>query len=475
LPYDTLNAGVPDTLAAEANCIASTPDGNYIISGAVGSPWLLSGAHGWIVKIDPSGDTLWTRLAGRDVFNMLGTVIAYNNKYIAVGLNSNSGNIKQGWILEYDQNGNKLVDKTYGGTKNDALGDITPTGTGSFLALGYTQTFATNNTQDAWLVKFNSVFDTVWTKHYDLGAITGDSSITDNGDDITPFGNNTYLMTINSCKTCNGDGIAWYCVIDSSGNIISGSTHVFKKGPKNVFAGVKPTSDGGAIIAGSKSDSTLLSIYDNMWIVKLNSNADTVWSKVYGKAGIYSDGYSIYQTPDGGYFMSASSQIGDTPSYNFDNVWMMRLNSVGDTIQVCRWGGPNNDDLLDIIPAFDGGAIGAGVTNSVSDALPIPGKCDYLIMKTDCNNIAGIPDAVNTGNNINIFPNPANDEIQVISNQLSVNSIEVYNLLGERIYSSPITDNRSQVTINIADFSRGVYVLEIKTEKEVMMKKFVKD
>jgi hypothetical protein len=96
-------------------------------------------------------------------------------------------------------------------------------------------------------------------------------------------------------------------------------------------------------------------------------------------------------------------------------------------------------------------------------------------MKTDCNNIAGIPDAVNTGNNINIFPNPANDEIQVISNQLSVNSIEVYNLLGERIYSSPITDNRSQVTINIADFSRGVYVLEIKTEKEVMMKKFVKD
>jgi hypothetical protein len=44
------------------------------------------------------------------------------------------------------------------------------------------------------------------------------------------------------------------------------------------------------------------------------------------------------------------------------------------------------------------------------------------------------------GLKVNILPNPVTDEIQVISNQRSVNSVEIYNILGEKIYSLPLTD-----------------------------------
>lgn len=81
---------------------------------------------------------------------------------------------------------------------------------------------------------------------------------------------------------------------------------------------------------------------------------------------------------------------------------------------------------------------------------------------------------IKAGNDIALFPNPANNEIKVTSNQLSVNSIEIYNMLGDRIYSSPITDNQSPFIINIADFPKGVYVVEVKTESGIGVEKFVK-
>jgi hypothetical protein len=89
--------------------------------------------------------------------------------------------------------------------------------------------------------------------------------------------------------------------------------------------------------------------------------------------------------------------------------------------------------------------------------------------------------------NINIYPNPASKEIQVIGlptgqagNQCSVSGIEIFNLLGEKVFTLPITDYRSPasqakrgepITINIADFPSGVYIVAIKTPAGTINKK----
>jgi hypothetical protein len=86
----------------------------------------------------------------------------------------------------------------------------------------------------------------------------------------------------------------------------------------------------------------------------------------------------------------------------------------------------------------------------------------------------GIKEIKNSGNLISISPNPASSEIQVISNQSSVVGIDVYNMLGEKVYTSPITDNRSPITVNIASLPSGMYFAEIKTEKGATVRKFVK-
>jgi hypothetical protein len=102
---------------------------------------------------------------------------------------------------------------------------------------------------------------------------------------------------------------------------------------------------------------------------------------------------------------------------------------------------------------------------------------DYVLLNLqNCmNSITGINNESELNDLIKVFPNPTRDEIQVISNQLSVNSIEIFNSLGEKIYYSPITDNRLPITINISDIPSGVYFVEVNTENGVGVKQFVKE
>jgi PKD repeat protein len=74
-----------------------------------------------------------------------------------------------------------------------------------------------------------------------------------------------------------------------------------------------------------------------------------------------------------------------------------------------------------------------------------------------------------------ISPNPATSVIQVNGNQSTVICIEIYNMLGDRIYNLPKTNYCSPFTINVSTLPAGMYFIEIKSEKGVEVKKFVKE
>jgi hypothetical protein len=90
----------------------------------------------------------------------------------------------------------------------------------------------------------------------------------------------------------------------------------------------------------------------------------------------------------------------------------------------------------------------------------------------------------NIRENVSVFPNPATSEIQVIGNQSTVISIDIYNMLGEKVYQSLVTGHslsgvspmtNDPMTINVSSFPSGMYFVEIKTEKGVAVKKFIKE
>jgi len=104
------------------------------------------------------------------------------------------------------------------------------------------------------------------------------------------------------------------------------------------------------------------------------SAQDIVWSKHYG--GVYNEGgYAFVQTPDGGY-----AAVGSTFSYGAGDhdVYLIRTDSLGDTLWSRTYGGPLADYGHDILIAPDSGFIMVGTTLSFGR-----GKEDLYLIRTN--------------------------------------------------------------------------------------------
>ncbi|MBI9038382.1 MAG: T9SS type A sorting domain-containing protein [Bacteroidales bacterium] len=90
---------------------------------------------------------------------------------------------------------------------------------------------------------------------------------------------------------------------------------------------------------------------------------------------------------------------------------------------------------------------------------------EYSILKIIKNN----SDLNDVSNNINIYPNPANDIINISSNEV-INKIEIINLSGQILINS--VENSRNVRLNMETFSSGVYLIKIYTSDNIKTKIF---
>ena len=81
-------------------------------------------------------------------------------------------------------------------------------------------------------------------------------------------------------------------------------------------------------------------------------------------------------------------------------------------------------------------------------------------------------DEIDIDNRVKIYPNPSSKEIN-INSQYIINSIEILNSLGQKVYSEKI--NALNKTIDISALNKGIYIIELKTEKGVIHRKFIKE
>jgi hypothetical protein len=70
---------------------------------------------------------------------------------------------------------------------------------------------------------------------------------------------------------------------------------------------------------------------------------------------------------------------------------------------------------------------------------------------------------------LSIYPNPANEFVQISTNE-SITGIEVYNLIGKRVISSSKLENNR---IDVSNLSKGVYVLKVMSNDLVGSRKII--
>jgi hypothetical protein len=128
------------------------------------------GVHdGWIVKTDASGNVIWNHLFGGAADDILYSVIQLTDgSFIACGSSSssNSGDItdinlgaNDGWIIKVDASGNKVFSKLLGGGSADVFKSISLCNDGNYLITGDsvgTSEFTSHGDSDIWMFKINS-------------------------------------------------------------------------------------------------------------------------------------------------------------------------------------------------------------------------------------------------------------------------------------------------------------------------------
>jgi len=106
-----------------------------------------------------------------------------------------------------------------------------------------------------------------------------------------------------------------------------------------------------------------------------------------------------------------------------------------------------------------------GATTATADSLAIGG---YSVTVTDANNctttasdsiVLGINSINNRADQISIYPNPAIDELKIVSYVHEALFFNIYNIIGEKITSFKLKEGTN--VANISDLAKGVYVYQI--------------
>ena len=121
---------------------------------------------------------------------------------------------------------------------------------------------------------------------------------------------------------------------------------------------------------------------------------------------------------------------------------------------------------------------GAGLTNIMNiTTLAVKGNTIFAgtekcgIWRRLISEMVGIKENI-INNNISIYPNPTKDNLTIETNANQEQRLEILNLFGQTVYTNSIN---KKAVVNTSAFANGVYILKIYSDKETIVRKFIKE
>ena len=93
----------------------------------------------------------------------------------------------------------------------------------------------------------------------------------------------------------------------------------------------------------------------------------------------------------------------------------------------------------------------------------------FLALGLDTIATASIEDIIDFATEI--YPNPTTDKVSIVSYAATINSVEIYNINGQIVYSKNV--NANTIKINTTSFSDGVYIMNIHSKKATISRKLI--
>ncbi len=299
-----------------ATSVKEVPGDGYIITGSTDSYWQHV-ASIILLRLDISGDTLWTRTYGYQGSNSGSSILladddgfmlaAYYNidgnyRFVLWRLNSEGDSL---WLQDYDW-----------GIKGPE--GIQRTSDNGFILTGKVR--PTYGVENIWIAKTDSLGNLLWTNNF------GTDEWPEEGRSIKQTPDGGYVIAGQQVYN-NSQCQNWYLVkTDEYGELLWERVY---GGPELDFCyDVQIGPDGGYIFTGSTCNFGAQSM--DVWVLKTDSEGDSLWSVICGGHG-EDIGYRLEVNDDNQFIVAGTSS-----SYceNYQDLYLLRLGNEADTPEI---------------------------------------------------------------------------------------------------------------------------------------------
>jgi len=284
------------------------------------------------------------------------------------------------WMAKVDAGGNLIWQHCYGGTEIETAYGLTAMPDGGWVLCGTTQSTdgdagdcSMGPGGNAWVVRTDALGELIWqtclggSGNYGAG-FTDAVATPDEG--LVLAGGTGYMDGIG---VGNHGGSDFLLVeLDASGALEW--SHCYGGSGYEGANAIKPTSDGGYVVAGTISgpaDGDVDTGDDGgIWVIKTAADGVLTWNRRMGGLGGPGQGdevRDIVQTPDGGYLVvgSTGSNGGDVSgNHGGYDAWLVKLDASGAMVQQRCFGGTDTDYAYRIAYAGSGRYVIVGLSAS---------------------------------------------------------------------------------------------------------------
>ena len=221
------------------SCIIETSDGAYLIAGGTYS-FGAGDKDIYLVKVDKNGNKIWQKTYGGSEEDWAYVIETSDGAYLMAGFTYSFGDSGDVYLVKVDKDGNKIWEKTYGGNDIDEAWFVIETSDGAYLIAGRTESFGAGG-DDVYLIKVDKNGNEIWEKTYGGDCTDWAFSVIETSD-------GAYLMAGYTKSFGAGGRDVYLVTVDKDGNKIWEKT--YGGSDDEVAFSVIETSDGAYLIAG---------------------------------------------------------------------------------------------------------------------------------------------------------------------------------------------------------------------------------
>ena len=442
------------TASDMGNEVEQTADGGFIVVGNTTS--FGAGATDiYVIKTDINGDTLWTKTYG-GINSESGNSVRQTTDggYIIAGATASYGTLSEGYVIKTNSVGDTLWTKTYGGIDNDEFNSVKQTTDGGYILCGESKSFGLG-VNYVYLVKTDSLGNVQWSGTY--------------GGTVSNYGAEVQQTTYGGYAV---GGSIWTSKMDvllfktNASGLLTWSK-VYGGQFADQGYSMQQTSDGGYIVSGMTDAFTFQSSID-VYVVKTNSIGDTLWTKVYG--AITDMGNSVRQTPDGGYIIGGHNIGFNLPGYYSKDIYLIKTDALGNS--GCHQINPHSHALnITLLTSTPVTTVGSGgiVTNPRTQV-----HSKTITVGDACNPSVATNELIAEDEQIIIAPNPFSNQTIITSAKYNIQRIKIMDVLGNIVRSEEFGVGRKEAVIEKGELSNGIYFVQITDEnRDVVNRKIV--